>query len=203
MKMRKIVLLLTLLLSTPLFAANVVYKELPLTLVNGLQKNIDSIWLQDLGLKDKVKAIYNEKRINHYLIDSDRQQFEAYFENYKQYWHAIDLNQDGELELVFQGYYEKGDDREYTEIYCLEGNNYKMKYAEIGALLGYKVNPYSGEIVLYTHEYPCCESYTHTINTLRLISGTIKSKAKFFIARDKGDMKGNFFPTRLNFPKLI
>ncbi|SFT42514.1 hypothetical protein SAMN05216474_0493 [Lishizhenia tianjinensis] len=180
-------------------AAGVVYEHLPLNMIHGLRTHVDSVFIATPELKEAVKTLYTGKMINHYLEDDGRENFETYFSLYKEFWHFIDLNQDGQLELLFQGKYEATDDRAYTEIYTLSENKYVLSYVEIGALLGYKINPNNNEIILYTHEYPCCESYTHNISTLRFIRGEIKVKKKFFIARDKEDMKGEFFPDSLHF----
>lgn len=199
--MKYLIFLLLSSLSLKSFAAGVVFEHLPIQMIAGLQLNLDSIYLNTNSKETTIKKLYHRKLINHYLVDDERKDFESYYALYEKYWHFVDLNQDGTLELLFQGKYEKNDDRAYTEIYTLHQNEYTLNYLEIGALLGYKINPNSKEIILYTHEYPCCESYTHNISTIRFINGKIKARKKFFIARDKGDMKGNFFPEKLNFQK--
>ena len=180
-------------------AAGVVYEHLPLHLINNLQTQVDSIYLASPEKEKIIKDLYEQKIINHFLEDEERKNFPKYYDLYAKYWHLVDLNQDGKPELLFQGKYEFTDDRAYTEIYTKEVENYQLNYVEIGALIGFKINPFSNEIVLFTHEYPCCESYTHNLTQLRFIGGEIKAKKKFFIARDKGDMKGKFFPDSLSF----
>ena len=68
----------------------------------------------------------------------------------------IDLNADAIPEIVFSGYSDPSDDREFMEVYSINNGKGERIYREIGHLLAYKSNPNTNEVLLYHHQYPCC-----------------------------------------------
>lgn len=174
-------------------AKEVHFKNLPAnTFFAHLSTNLDSLY-ENKNIKNTIKQEYLSKELNHYLVDNKRNMFDTYWELYKNSWHTVDLNNDGELEYIFQGKYESDDKQEYTEIYKQQGAQLKLIYLEEGEIKAYQTNPFTGEVILYTHEYPCCEKYIHNIVKLRLVKGKIHEKKKVFFGRETKDMQGPFF----------
>src|SRR5690606_1494991 len=68
----------------------------------------------------------------------------------------------------------------------------------MGHLPAYKIHPNTGEILLYHHEYPCCENASHNLNRLRLVNNKITLVKRYFLGRDHG-MLGKFFPEKSRF----
>lgn len=205
--MKNLLLILSLaLISTTVFAKAVHYKELPSnTFFKHLNTNLDSLFSRE-DLKNKIEKKYLAKELNHYYVDAERTNFIAYWKIYQNSWHSIDLNNDGTSEIIFQGVYEKNDQEEYTEIYIQKDGTLELIYLEQGELNAYQINPFTNEIDLFTHEYPCCEKYIHNIVRLRLVQGKIKESNKVFLGREGHDMQGPFFPSNFksssNFEKL-
>lgn len=155
---------------------------------------------------DQVKRKIVKNLFDQHVLDHDgtpnlelNANFERYYEQNKNHFLLLDLNQDGKSELIFQGFTSATDDKEYTEIYRLNHGKYELQYREVGHLLAYKIHPNTKEIVLYQHKYPCCSAMSHNIFVLRLLDGKFHKKSKYFLARDTG-MKGDFFPDSVNFP---
>lgn len=169
--------------------------------VNGAKTDFSQITIQNEQLKkDLVKTLFENDIIAHensHAYNRDAS-FEVYFKTASSHFSLLDLNTDGRPELIFQGYLISGDDKEFTEIYAFNGEDYELAYTEVGHLLAYKIHPNTKEIVLFQHQYPCCSSASHNIHTLRLINKRIYSKSKYFLARD-GGMLGNFFPENCHF----
>lgn len=168
--------------------------------VNKGKTNFDSIF-QQTGIGEMVEEAFNQEILYHDYTrevhpNSDFQTYWSVFENR---WSAVDIDKDGKEELIMQGKSTVLDEKEYVEIYKKSKEGWKRIYSEVGRLLAYKIHPNTNKIILYHHRYPCCNSSSHNIFTLRLIDDAIITKSKFFVGRDHGDMVGPFFPDTVNY----
>lgn len=153
--------------------------------------------LADTKLKKKlVRELFDQDLLNHegtkaYDMNAS---FEAYYRLFSARYHIIDMNADGIPEIIFSGYVTSDDDRERFEVYVRSKGKLQRMYDQIGHLLAYRIQPNTGEVLLYHHQYPCCLNASHNINRLRLVEGKLQLLKKYFVAREAGDMKGAFFP---------
>jgi len=174
----------------------------PTLFLNQPQTEFSSITLANNGLKLRmVRYLFDHDMLNHegtkaFALDA---KFENYYQIMKENYRLIDLNNDQTPELIFSGYVSKDDEKEHFEIYRDEKGVPTKIYDEIGHLLAYKIHPYTQEILLYHHQYPCCANASHNINRLRLIDGRLQHVKRYFVAREAGDMKGSFFPVKTQF----
>ncbi len=161
---------------------------------------------------DKV-TVTNEalkKSMVNYLFDSDlldhvgtkaydtQAVFDTYYKQFSALYRLIDLNNDGLPELIFNGFVSSDDDKEYLEIYGTKKGVVTRLFKEIGHVLAYKIQPNTREVMLYHHQYPCCENASHNLNRLRLIGNELQLQKRYFIGRDSG-MVGPFFPKKVQF----
>lgn len=152
------------------------------------------------SVKNKIEKLFNEDQFDHPFskaYDSEAT-FNLYWEKNKLFWHTVDLNRDGKDELIYQPIANNQEEIEFVEIYLPKKGSYQLLYKESGNFIAYKIHPHTHEIILFHHDYPCCTNASHTINMVRLVRGKIKSRKKYFLARDEG-MKGNFFPEKVTF----
>jgi hypothetical protein len=172
--------------------------------VNEGRTDFDSIFkLEKREIRKTVEDLFAQNLLNHELTLAYNTEavFSDYWEQFGKNWHAVDLNKDGTFEYVFSGFPLIEEDKEWFEIYALEGKEYKSVYSQVGHLLAYKIHSNTGEVILFHHQYPCCKNASHNINMVRWISHSIHLRKKYFVARDK-DMQGVFFPKRVIYPKV-
>ena len=154
----------------------------------------------DPKLKNKVQVLFENDKLDH--VDSKAYDLEATFDKYwekqSRFWYSLDINLDGENELLYLSEFTEEIEMESFEIYILKNNIYTAILREVGHLIAYKIHPNTKEIVLYHHRYPCCASVSHNINMVRLINNKIVLRKKYVVARDIG-MKGDFFPKHVKF----
>lgn len=161
---------------------------------------------------DKV-TVTNEalkKSMVNYLFDADlldhvgtkaydtQAVFDTYYTQFSALYRLVDLNNDGLPELIFNGFVSSDDDKEYLEIYGTKKGVVTRLFKEIGHVLAYKIQPNTKEVMLYHHQYPCCENASHNLNRLRLIGNELQLQKRYFIGRDSG-MVGPFFPKKVQF----
>jgi hypothetical protein len=177
--------------------------------INGSSNDFESIFDNNFDIKDYVKELYQSDQIPHksVLYYPSAPEFTAYWQNYSTFWRATKLQPNSnQIELIFNGKLLSDDNKETFELYSLNVdamNPSKPIFQSEGVLLSYKISPNTGEIILYIHDYPCCFSAGHNIIQLRVIDGTCKSKKRFFIARDRDDITGPFFPSKVHFSPEI
>lgn len=159
------------------------------------------IQIRNEALKAKmVEFLFNNDLIDH--VGTKAYDTEALFVNYyKQFgplYQLIDLNNDKIPELIFNGYSSEEKEKEQLQIFTTIKGEPVSIYNEIGHLLAYKIHPNTKEILLYHHQYPCCENASHNLNRLRLVDSKLVLIKRYFIGRDRG-MLGRFFPDKSTF----
>ncbi|TSJ38994.1 hypothetical protein [Fluviicola chungangensis] len=121
--------------------------------------------------------------------------FVNYYKQFGPLYQLIDLNNDQIPELIFNGYCTEEREKEQLQIFTTIKGELVPVYNKIGHLLAYKIHPNTKEILLYHHQYPCCENASHNLNRLRLIDNRMTLVMRYFVGRDRG-MKGHFFPEK-------
>lgn len=127
--------------------------------------------------------------------------FDKYYTQFSALYRLIDLNNDGLPELIFNGFISSDDDKEHLEIYGTKKGVVTRLFKEIGHVLAYKIQPNTKEVLLYHHQYPCCENASHNLNRLRLVGNELQLQKRYFIGRDSG-MVGPFFPKKVQFTSV-
>jgi hypothetical protein len=157
--------------------------------VNSLGKEYDA------QLKIEVEKLFNLDILEHdFSLGYDlNAKFKDYWSVYEKNWMLLDLNKDKVLELLFLGVPSKIQDINYVELYILENEKYKKAFQEIGKVEAYKIHPNTKEIILFHHQFPCCDNASHNLNMFRYINGGVCLRKRYMVATDK-NMKGNFFP---------
>jgi hypothetical protein len=150
-----------------------------------------------------VSYLFEQDLLNHegtkaFATDA---KFDTYYAVYASRYRLIDLDHDGNPELVFNGFVSKDDDRERVEIYLTKNAVPKKIYDEMGHIPAYKIQPNTQEILLIHHQYPCCQNASHNLDRLRLVEGKIQRLRRYFVAREAPDMKGTYFPGKSTFTK--
>jgi hypothetical protein len=200
--MKKVAFILCFILSWKTQANETILTDVPAhVFVNNGKTNFDSLFL-NMDIEPIVKKLFEQGELFHdYTLEvHPTSNFQTYWSVFKSRWKAIDMNNDGVAELIMAGRTSSMDQKEYVEIYTLEDSKYKRKFAEVGKLLAYKIQPNTKEIVLFHHRYPCCYSASHNIFTIRFLRGEIHLKDRYFVGRDTGDMVGPFFPESVDYP---
>lgn len=174
--------------------------EIPIDVfINGGETELDSIFIQNDQIKEDLRKLFSS---NEAIYDRDWVQlvgFDKYWERYKDNWHYIKVKP-GDTLLVFSGLRRDGDDREFVSIYDMNKEPYQRQlYNDVGRIIAYKEHPFTKEIILFSHQYPCCQSASHTIYSFRFINNQLKVEKRFFVGRDSGDMVGPFFPNKVQF----
>lgn len=173
----------------------------PALFIHGSKTDFSSVETKnDQMKKELVKMLFDNDLVDHFgskAYDSNAD-FDKYYTDYASAYVLIDLDADGKPELVFSGFVNPDDDRERFQIYAPVDNRMKRIYSEIGHLLAYKLQPNTKEVLLYHHQYPCCENASHNLNRIRLVKHNIQTIRYYFLGRDQ-DMKGPFFPKKVNF----
>jgi len=194
--MKHILVVLLLLLCTEVSASVHMTRVDPALFIHQPKTDFTQISIQDEQLKRKlVEDLFNLNLLDHvgtkaYSTDAT---FPNYYANQKRNFWVIDLNADAIPEIVFSGYSDPSDDREFMEVYSINNGKGERIYREIGHLLAYKSNPNTNEVLLYHHQYPCCANASHNLNRLRLIKGKIKLNKMYFLGKETG-LVGPFFP---------
>lgn len=166
------------------------------------QTDLSAVETKDEALKEKwVRSLFDADKLNHelskaYATDAD---FGTYYKTFAARYRLIDLNRDGQPELLFEGMVSTEDDREHVEIYRSEKGSLKKIYDELGHILAYKIQPNTQEVLLFHHQYPCCLNASHNLNRLRLVNGELQAVKRYFLGRNAGDMRGKFFPDAVKF----
>lgn len=165
------------------------------------QTDFSAIQLKNDALKAKmVEFLFNNDMLDH--IGTKAYDPSALFVNYyKQFaslYQLIDLNNDQIPELIFNGYGSEEREKEQLLIFTTVKGEVVSVYNEMGHLLAYKIHPNTKEVLLYHHQYPCCENASHNLNRLRLVNNKITQVKRYFVGRDTG-MSGKFFPEKSTF----
>lgn len=170
------------------------------------QEDFSKIVVEDHAKKEQlVRYLFDHDLINHqgtraFSVDA---QFEPYYRAFGAQYKLLDLNNDNNPELLFEGLVSSDDEKEHVEIYTVKKGVPKRIYDELGHFPAYKIHPNTGEVLLYQHQYPCCLNASHMILRLRLVNGEIQAIKRYFVAREAHDMKGRFFPEKTRFTGKI
>lgn len=165
------------------------------------ETDFSKIQVRNEALKAKmVEFLFNNDMVDH--VGTKAYDPAALFVNYYQQFAAlyqlIDLNNDQVPELIFNGYGSQDKEKEQLLIFTTIKGELVPVYNEMGHLPAYKIHPNTGEILLYHHQYPCCENASHNLNRLRLVNNKITLVKRYFLGRDHG-MLGKFFPEKSKF----
>ncbi len=198
----RLFIFITLILSTFSTSANSIsLVDVPVDVfVNKGKTNFDSIFYKT-EIESLVKELFEEGILYHdYTLEvHPNSNFKTYWSVFKDKWNLVDLNNDGNGELIMQGLTTVFDEKEFVEIYNKLDGKWTKIHGEVGRLLAYKIHPNTKKIILYQHRYPCCNSASHTIITARMIRNKIITSSRFFVGRDSGDMVGPFYPDSVNY----
>lgn len=165
------------------------------------ETDFTKVQVKNEALKAKmVEFLFNNDLVDH--IGTKAYDPAALFVNYyKQFgplYQLIDLNNDQVPELIFNGYSSEEREKEQLQIFTTIKGELVSVYNEMGHLLAYKIHPNTKEVLLYHHQYPCCENASHNLNRLRLIDNKMVLLKRYFLGRDHG-MLGRFFPEKSKF----
>jgi hypothetical protein len=200
--MKATIISILLVISFQTSAAIAVMKDINLKLfTDQAQLDFSKIVNKDKkALELAVKYLYDNDKLQHDFTKAytTNAKFVVYWKNFKDRWALIDMNRDGQDELIFSGLVTSNDEKEFVYIYAKYGKVWKEIFWDEGHFIGYQVHPNTSEIMLYHHRYPCCTQSSHNVNRMRWINEKMHFQKKYFLARDSG-MKGNFFPKKSNF----
>jgi len=166
--------------------------------ISNPQTDFETIYTKKpADLKKAVEWLFDQDKLSHDWTKSMNleNKFAKYWELFQSEWHLIDMNSDGQPELLFSGKPFAEDDKEMFSLYAQYGSVWKEIYWDDGHLLAYKIHPRTKEILLYHHRYPCCSQSTHAVNRLRYLNNKVYQMKRYFLARDT-EMKGQFFPSK-------
>lgn len=168
--------------------------------VNNGETAFDSILYVNDSIIYAVEELFDRSELTHeFTLDGSK--FSKYWEVFENQWCWVKLKPNNPPFLLFKGMVSFLDEKNYVEIFDIRKESENRIYANSGNLLAYKEHPFTKEIVLYVHEYPCCQSASHNIIQVRYVNDTIRVKKRFFVGRDHGDMVGPFFPDSVQQPK--
>lgn len=173
----------------------------PTLFIANPETDLDKVTITNEALKrSMVKYLFDADLLDHVGTKAYDNQavFDKYYTQFSALYRLIDLNNDGLPELIFNGFVSSDDDKEYLEIYGTKKGVVTRLFKEIGHVLAYKIQPNTKEVLLYHHQYPCCENASHNLNRLRLIGNELQLQKRYFIGRDSG-MIGSFFPKKVQF----
>lgn len=168
--------------------------------VNNGKTTFDSILFSNKDIEKQVEKLFNREILSHDLTFGDTK-FAHYWEVFSNQWFWVKLKPNRPPFLLFKGIVSLLDEKEYIELYDVNKSEDSLIYTSSGNLLAYKEHPFTKEIILYIHEYPCCQSASHNIIQVRYANGEIRAKERFFVGRDTGDMVGPFYPDSVQQPK--
>lgn len=169
--------------------------------VNEGKTNFDSILYINDQVRVKVEKLFDRKKLSHDLTLGDDATFDKYWEVFGNQWHWVNLKPGMPPFLLFKGISSFMDEKEYVQLFNVQKSEENLIFSNAGNLLAYKRHSLTNEIILYVHEYPCCQSASHNIIHVRYSNGKIRVKERFFVGRDDGNMVGPFFPETVNQPK--
>lgn len=173
----------------------------PALFIHQSKTDFGSVEKKDDVLKKKlVKELFDNDLVDHFgskAYDTNAD-FEVYYLDYSSKYWLMDLDVDGNPELIFSGYVNPEDDRERFQVYASVDHQLRSVYSGVGHLLAYKIQPNTREILLYHHQYPCCENASHNLNRIRLVNGKIQTIRYYFLGREDR-MVGPFFPKKVRF----
>jgi hypothetical protein len=151
----------------------------------------------EIQLKNQVEKLFHMDILEHdFSLGYDMNaKFDSYWKVYQNDWMLLDLNQDKVMELLFTGVPSKSQDIDYVELYVWENDKYRKVFQEVGKIEAYKIHPNTKEVILFHHQFPCCDNASHNLNMFRYINGTVNLRKRYMVATDK-NMKGNFFPEK-------
>lgn len=166
--------------------------------------NIDQFRSNQDEIKVAVQWLFENDRLDHDYSKglTANTSFEVYWKNLGKDWYMVDMNQDGQNELIYSGRSFQAEEKEFFQLFINYGKVWKQDFWDEGHFAGYQIQPNTGEIILVHHKYPCCYQASHNINRIRFIGGKIKLYKKLFLARDTG-MKGNFFPEKVTYSTKV
>lgn len=173
----------------------------PTLFIANPETDLDKVTVTNEALKrSMVNYLFDADLLDHVGTKAYDTQavFDRYYKQFSALYRLIDLNNDGLPELIFNGFVSSDDDKEYLEIYGTKKGIVTRLFKEIGHVLAYKIQPNTKEVLLYHHQYPCCENASHNLNRLRLIGNELQLQKRYFIGRDSG-MIGPFFPKKVQF----
>jgi hypothetical protein len=173
----------------------------PTIFIANPETDLDKVTVTNEALKrSMVKYLFDADLLDHVGTKAYDTQavFDTYYTQFSALYRLIDLNNDGLPELIFNGFVSSDDYKEYLEIYGTKKGVVTRLFKEIGHVLAYKIQPNTKEVLLYHHQYPCCENASHNLNRLRLIGNELQLQKRYFIGRDSG-MVGPFFPKKVQF----
>ena len=199
--MRKALFLVLGLLAQDALASYSMREINPDLFLPGIQRDFKKVDLPDEAVKKAaVKYLFDQEFIAHVATKaySPTANFDDYYSKYAANYHLLDLDKDGISELIFNGFIDEQADMESIEIFQAVKNEWLNIFADKGNLAGYKIQPNTGEILLYQHVYPCCNNGSHNLNRLRLVGNKFQQIKRYFIGRDD-NMKGQFFPKSSQF----
>jgi hypothetical protein len=202
--MKNHLLLIAFLFPIYLFGAAVIMPRVDVNLfINEPNTDFKAIYLNRASeIKKSVAWLFETDRLSHDYTKSVNRfnKFEKYWNLFKDKWYFIDMNQDGQPELIFSGKPSNADEKEMFSLYANYGSVWKEIYWDDGHLIAFKIHPRTKEVLLYHHRYPCCSQSTHSIVRLRFLNNKVYQMKRYFLARDSG-MKGQFFPVKSLFKK--
>jgi hypothetical protein len=168
--------------------------------VNKGETTFDSILYVNDSIIYAVEELFDSSELTHeFTLDGSK--FSKYWEVFGNQWYWVKIKPNEPPFLLFKGIVSFLDEKEYVEIFDIRKEAKNRIYANSGHLLAYKEHPFTKEIVLFVHEYPCCQSASHNIIQVRYVNDTIRVKKRFFVGRDHNDMVGPFFPDAVEQPK--
>jgi hypothetical protein len=173
----------------------------PTLFIANPETDLDKVTVTNKALKKSmVNYLFDADLLDHVGTKAYDTQavFDTYYKQFSALYRLIDLNNDGLPELIFNGFVSSDDDKEYLEIYGTKKGVVTCLFKEIGHVLACKIQPNTKEVLLYHHQYPCCENASHNLNRLRLIGNELQLQKRYFIGRDSG-MVGPFFPKKVQF----
>lgn len=165
------------------------------------ETDFSKIRIENEALKVKmVQFLFDHDLVDHLATKAydPSAVFVNYYRQFGSLYQLIDLNNDQVPELVFNGYINEEREKEQLQIFTTIKGEVVSVYNEMGHLLAYKIQPNTKEVLLYHHQYPCCENASHNLNRLRLVDNKMTLIKRYFLGRDHG-MLGRFFPDKSRF----
>lgn len=165
------------------------------------ETDFSKVRVQNEALKAKmVQFLFDNDMVDHIMTKAYDPEalFVNYYKQFGPLYQLIDLNNDKVPELIFNGYNSEEREKEQLQIFTTIKGVLVSVYNEMGHLMAYKIHPNTKEILLYHHQYPCCENASHNLNRLRLVNNKMSLVKRYFLGRDHG-MLGKFFPEKSKF----
>lgn len=133
--------------------------------------NTLEVFDQDLTL-DFLSYLYNRKEdsthffwLEKYNSYSDSGTFEAFVSYHVPYVHLCDLDQDNDLDIVYEGYQMPGYNTKSTLVFIRHKKHYLEVLSENGIVVGLNQLP-SKKMEMIVYHYPCCTEYTESLKVI-------------------------------------